>query len=355
MRYSLLSRFRGTVLGAALGENYGFQYKPLTRLGVELETNVGVDTHACPGNQMAICAESLIRYGRINVEDLVHQLSLLQQPLLSSKNGAASCSEIAVATLPVALFFHESKVILREQLMLASATWLQANQKQKGSQASDFQPRKTKELIQDCQPLTFSGGDNPKSKIQNPKSHDYTVVGGLAVGYAIAQALTEKLNPATLIEQTIAYLHDSQAPLVQQLAQVQTLLKQGATLEMALMHLCRDTQQRNPCTPIALAFYCFLSTPEDFRLSVTRAIRTGYQPQITAALTGALSGVYNSLTGIPLEWRLSFNRSDSSKMLQLADSLLAVWSGVYDPSTAEPCPLVAVAAPNVMQRRHTGL
>ena len=184
MRYSLLSQFRGTLLGAALGEIYGSQYKdryldntqhttsldaglaygmlrfrpsrsnvsplesPALRSGVEIEGSGGVDTHACPGNQIAvICAESLIRCGRVDAEDLVHQLSLLQQSLISSKNGAASCSEVAVATLPVALFFHESEATLREQLMLASAIWLQANQKQKESQASDFQPGKRKELI----------------------------------------------------------------------------------------------------------------------------------------------------------------------------------------------------------------
>ena len=302
MRYSLLSRFRGTLLGARLGEIYGYGDKERAsvslspvKLNIEPGESVGLNAHICPWSQIAVmCAQSLIREGRIDLE---------VQSGLASKIKAANCSQVAIATLPVALFFHENQATLQQQLRLASATW---------QGAASTEP-------------------------------------ALAVGYALAQALTEKLNPATLIPQTLTYLQDSQTPLVQHLAQVQTLLEQGASLEIALTHLLRDRQLST--NPIALAFYCFLSTPEDFRLSVTRAIRTGYQPQITAALTGALSGVYNSFTGIPLGWRIAFNRTDNGEILQLAACLLAAWSGVYDATTADRTDQMAVAAPRVIKPR----
>jgi ADP-ribosylglycohydrolase len=253
----------------------------------------------------------LIRRGQLDLDDWVLHSGITQSSLLLLKNTASS-SEAAVATLPMALFFHDDPVKLRQHLLKAAAVW------QQNSEASE---------------------------------------GVLAVAFAIALALTEKLDSTTLIPRTLTYLGKAQTPLVQQLEQVQTLLEQGAGLDTTLTQLRRERSRRSDLlelsyTSIALAFYCFLHTPEDFRLSVTRATRTGYQPQITAALTGALSGVYNSIIGIPVGWRLAANRiSTGSQRLQLADHLLAVWSGVYDVSATEQLQQAAVAAPRVIQPR----
>ena len=182
----------------------------------------------------------------------------------------------------------------------------------------------------------------------------------LAVGYVIAQSLTEKLNPTNLIAQTIAFLGEPGTLLAQQMTQVQTLLEQGAGLEKAVKQLSRDV----PTTPIAMAFYCFLSTIEDLRLSVLRAAQTECQPQITTAVTGALSGAYNSVVGIPASLRLAPFRTASNpldvwgvateaEMLHLADSLLAVWSGMYGWTThsVRMTPVQAIAAPRVTRLR----
>lgn len=317
MRYSLLSRFRGALLGSLVGEILGSGGSIGSVLGAaKLESSKPGDTQ--PSQVLsdwalvATCGtESLIHCGRFDLEDWVRHCEMTQQSLLLLKT-AASSSEAAVATLPIALFFHDDEVKLRQQLLKAAAVW------QRDAEASE---------------------------------------GVLAVGYAIAVALTEKLDFATLIPRTLAYLGTSQTPLVQQLEQVQTLLEQGAGLETTLAQLRRNFQYRSdlpsrPYTSIALAFYCFLNTPEDFRLCVTRAARTGDQRQTTAALTGALSGVYNSIIGIPVSWRLATNRINAGvKRQQLSDSLLSVWSGVYDVSAVDQCTVAAVAAPRVIQRR----
>ncbi len=157
----------------------------------------------------------------------------------------------------------------------------------------------------------------------------------LAVGYTIARYLKQRLDPATAIEQTLAYLKTDNA-LTEMLLQVQILLEKGADLETATTHLCKSAtalRERqgegekklqtesivNPgnLIPIALAFYCFLNTPEDLRLSVVRAARCGIAGQITCALTGALSGAYNGVAAIPVEWRLLF--SATVKSLPLGD------------------------------------
>ncbi len=130
-----------------------------------------------------------------------------------------------------------------------------------------------------------------------------------------------------------------------------------------------------------MAFYCFLSTLEDLRLAVLRATYnsnskvqgiTCLNSQATGAITGALSGAYNSTGGIPVNWRVLLWQENStawglmsfSQMLKLADALLAVWSGMYNyilnPSelkdercviALEVAPLSVYAAPRVIRSR----
>ncbi|MGB3204861.1 MAG: ADP-ribosylglycohydrolase family protein [Crinalium sp.] len=309
MKYSLLNRFRGALLGSVLGEMKGSQYLEQNclellpvKLGAEIATNIEIKNQL-PWSYLAVsCAQSLISCGRLDLEDLVkHSYYVLPEKI------SASCSEVAIATLPVGLFFHENEVTLQQKLTIAASV-----------------------LMRDC--------DNS--------------LGVLAVGYAIAQALTEKLHPISLIPQILTYLDDAETPFTQQLSIVQTQLAQGAALEKVVNQLCRNGCHST--TPIALALYCFLSTPQDFRLSLLRALRTNYHPQTTAALTGALSGAYNSLLGIPLGWRIAWNYHNKLEVIQLAESLLAVWSGVYDLSTNYDCDRVAIAAPRVIQPRLGG-
>jgi ADP-ribosylglycohydrolase len=316
MRYSLLSRFQGALVGSLLGEflgNIGYQERVVGEAWLaSLKPEDSCTTQTLSDwSQLATCGtESLIRCGKLDLDDWWELFGKAQSSVLCK--GAVSSNEVAVMTLPIALFFHDDELKLRQQLLQVGNVW-------------HNQP----EVLE----------------------------GVLAVAYAIALALTEKLDCTTLIPQVLSYLNPSQTLLVQQLEQVQTLLERGAGLETTLSHLRRDTQHRGKLlershTSIALAFYCFLTTPEDFRLCVSRAARTRCQPQITSALTGALAGVYNSLIGIPVSWRLSANHLSSSiHRLRLADCLLEVWAGVYDVSASAKMRRLTVAAPRVIQPR----
>jgi ADP-ribosylglycohydrolase len=316
MRYSLLSRFRGSLLGSLLGDMLPKDAKRQVLGKITLirphPKDENLSESLSDWSYVATCGtESLIRCGYLDLEDWAPR-NTETQPTLALLKNTASSSSCAVATLPVALFFHEDEIKLRQKLLQASQFWLQ------------------------------DGEDNQ---------------GVLAVGYAIALALTEKLNCVSLIGRILSYLGNSQTPLTQQLQQIQILLEQGAGLEKTLKNLIccvpsSSKKLKNPDISIALALYCFLSTPEDFRLSVTRAILSNYQPLDTAILTGAISGVYNSIISIPVGWRLAANQLNSTqKRLRLAESLFAVWSGIYDVSSIEQFPNLAVAAPRVIQPR----
>lgn len=171
--------------------------------------------------------------------------------------------------------------------------------------------------------------------------------GQLALGYAIAASLTERLNRHSLIGETIAYLQKSPSPVSSQLATVETLLAQGTCLERVREELART--EGTASIPFALGFYCLLSTLEDFRLSISRATRTGSQSPVTTVITAILSGAYNSIPGIPWTWQQAPLPTD--KMFHLGDRLLSTWSGVYDVQyqPEEAIHFRAVAAPNVIR------
>lgn len=267
MRYSLANRFKGALLGAFLGQ--------LPFLNEMTAKNLDWLEMVISGIQ------SLIDLGKFESKDW-HRRK--QQIFPNHNQDSYQLYEEIVTTLPVALFFHESTVKLRQSL-LQLAQW-----------------------------------------------HNDPVIrdGTLVVGYAIALCLTEKLSLYTVIPQTISFLGESSS-LSQQLLKINYLLKEQAGLERVQAELVGKKSEQ----AITIAFYCFLRTLEDFRLSVLLSHRIGISN--TSVITGVLSGAYNSVVGIPVSWQLlaQTNLTKSqltsfSQMLKLADALVYVWSGVYD-------------------------
>ncbi len=120
---------------------------------------------------------------------------------------------------------------------------------------------------------------------------------------------------------------------------------------------------------IAVAFYSFINTKEDFRLTYLQAIKNPHNSRVCGAIAGAISGAYNSMAGIPITWHLGLDEAklaqwglaSFSQMVKLADALVAVWSGLYHvlPQSIEVkederdliSPLEAIAAPYIIRLR----
>ncbi|MCW5312914.1 ADP-ribosylglycohydrolase family protein [Nostoc sp. KVJ3] len=313
MRYSPISRFRGTFLGAFQGES-------LASGGIESQSYLDL------GRMAVLGTESLIELGRLDLDDWIARQ---QQESLHLAATDDISIKIIIATLPVALFFHENPIKLRQNLLRVLQIWE-----------------------------------------DDPVVRD----GTLAVGYAIALALTEKLNPQTIIPQIISFIGETPTSIPKKLLIVQNLLEQGAGLSRVQAEFTREEKLSNI---IAIAFYCFLSTLEDFRLAVLRATHnsnskvqdaTYLGSQATGAITGALSGAYNGVGGIPVNWQVLLLQKNSpawgltsfSQMLELTGAFVAVWSGVYDLSlnsrelTSDGCEvdmLSVYAAPRVIRSR----
>ena len=237
--------------------------------------------------------ERLIQSGQLTREDL-EQLSQKFQ-----LGKTATSSETALATLPIILFFHESPSLLSENLRQAAAVW-----------------------------------QHPSESLTE-----------LSVwGTAIALALRERLQASQFVSQLLHSLKPVESPLVQQLEQIQYCIAHG----IGLSQLPRYCQPRY--SALSKALYCFGFTPEDFCLSVKRAAQLDKAP-LTAALTGVIAGVYNSLSGIPIGWRVG-DRPLVQSSLHQTQRLFNAWSGAYAPETPIP-PTAAIASVLVMQKRDT--
>lgn len=281
MSDSLVNRVRGVFLGVLLGES--------------LTTHKSGDL----GEILVLGSESLIIWGRLNVDDW---LKRYQQKFIDLEITDNAWGKILVATLPVAIFFHEDRIKLKDRLLQVLQIW-----------------------------------------DANPEVKDAAIV----IGYAIANSLTQKLEPLTIIPQIISCLGENNTPVPQNLLKVQTLLEQGAGLKEAQIEFDHPEKISHN---LALALYCFLSSPEDFYLTVLRAndnvnhINSSQQEPdnfgyaYTSVLAGALSGAYNSTIGIPVNWQILVSANhqslsgakNCSQMLELADTLVAVWSGAYN-------------------------
>jgi len=53
---------------------------------------------------------------------------------------------------------------------------------------------------------------------------------------------------------------------------------------------------------VALALYCFLRSPDDFRRTVLRGANTNGDSDSIACIAGAISGAYNGIDALPADW-----------------------------------------------------
>lgn len=302
MPYSLLSRFQGCLLGSGLGEHWASQATDTAIDWNHLTWQSAEQFIPAPGNRQTA--------PRLNYPDLTSN---------GHRHPEFSQGGWAIATLPLMLFFHDDALKQQQALTQAIQPW----QTETSTQASV-----------------------------------------LALGYAIAQACKQQLNPTTLLSEISAYLQLCIPPSAQQttdsntwVAATQALLAEATDLHTAITTVQQWQRQPNVAGAIGLAFYCFLTTPDTWQLTVQRAGRIEYSPLLVTTLTAALSGAHNSAIGIPSSWLTAYDHSriaavtlSTSQIRQLATRLLASWSGSYEVTAVEPL-TAAVAAPQIIRPR----
>ncbi|MEM6754808.1 MAG: ADP-ribosylglycohydrolase family protein [Cyanobacteria bacterium P01_C01_bin.38] len=299
MRYSLTSRIRGTLIGSLLGQS--------------LATTAD-EPFYCTAAVRGI--EVLIATGGFDLQEWnKFQSSTGNSELPADLMLLNSIS----AALPIALFFHENHLKLRENLLVTLKSY-------------------------------------------NPLFRDAV----LTVCYLVAQSLNEKINPNTLVSEITSFVGETTTGLPTKLQQVNNLIADN--LGYSELQNCLD-KENNISNIISSAFYSFVNTKEDFRLTCLQAIKNQRNSKVCGAIAGAISGSYNSMAGIPITWHLGLDEAklaqwgltSFSQMVKLADALVAVWSGAYHvlPQSIEVkeidrdliSPLEAVAAPYIIRLR----
>jgi hypothetical protein len=314
MYYPLSSRFEGAWLGAMVGEALASnQHKPDKFKLLNYQPSqllVRANTVAqILGNTNGLEEEQTIESNNCS-SDRSHCARPLREgtpiPLTSSdlRVKTITSGEAALVFLPVILFYHESLSLMTTQIRQRGQYWHYSI------------------------PLI-----------------DHVLIWG----YTIALALKGKLDVRHLVEQILVGVGESQSSVLQQLEHIKSLIAQGKDLEKVVEKLLNQSSSDEAA--IALSLYCFSSTPEDFRLCISRAIATGYQTEITSALTGILAGAYNSIAGIPLDWRVVIQEmatyQQGEKQVQL---LYQAWSGAYQ-LDANNLSRLAIASAGTIQSR----
>lgn len=300
MRYSLTSRIQGTLIGGLLGQS--------------LATTQNEESFYCTATVQGI--KMLIARGGFDLNEWnKFQSSAWNSELPADLMLLNSIS----AALPIALFFHENHLKLRENLL---------------SIAKNHDP-----LLRDAI---------------------------LTVCYLVAQSLNEKINPNTLASEITCFIGETTTDLPIKLQQVNNHQAENVGYSELQNYLDKENSISNI---IASAFYCFVNTKEDFRLTCLQAIKNQRNSRVCGAIAGAISGAYNSIAGIPITWHLELDEAklaqwgltNFSQMVKLADALMAVWSGAYEvlPQSIEVkehtfdliSPLEAIAAPYIIRLR----
>ncbi|MEB3356195.1 MAG: ADP-ribosylglycohydrolase family protein [Synechococcales bacterium] len=307
MERSLLDQFRGAIAGAVLGlARQPSPYGWIERFSLDGEPNwerspQPIPQPSSPGQRI-----------RTILHDLTHALIHHQDALtVVESHGQAlterftAPDEVALALLPVLLFWHDEPQRLRHYL----------------------------------HPLVAAIA--PPSCLESV----------LLIGQTLSHLLTSSLTPPQLVPQLMAQLHlnpetshSETSPLGQQLRQIQTWLETSPGLAGALAS-GRSPQPVSPAPPLAqepdswptvLALYSFLCTPDDFKLSqqrISTALAPGGPNPSVAGLVGALVGAYRGDRSLPLEGHraLAIAANHGLDIRRLATQLFAAWAGVHQP------------------------
>ena len=271
MRYCLASKFQGCLVGSILGEALSSNCAPTTKLKIaRYEPASWLSFRSC-------LTEFLLDGGQFSSESLDWQCD---------RESSVSSDRLCLLLLPLIIFSADNLTLLAKSVLESNSYF-------------DVEV----EEIEDA----------------------------LIWGSAIALALKGEFSIEELIERASTVVEVKQNSLIAKLKVVKTVLQQNQTPSYTIEKL---SSLGNPSqVAIALSIYFGKFTFHNYDLAVRRAINAKYRLDTTVALTGALAGAYNSLTGIPIEWRIyAKNNVACQKATVAAKKLFDAWCGVYLPS-----------------------
>jgi hypothetical protein len=241
--------------------------------------------------------DSLIRCGGFDEADWISSTSRAMQSHYQERNSIA-----ILAMTPLMLFFHDDRVKLREIIISVS---------------------------------------------QGLHLEWETCSSAIAIGYIISRSITETFTPRSILAELAIEMTNLHPSLLQQLTIIEWALNRPTSLSQVSKQLTPDIHPTISAT--AIAIYCFFSTLEDFNLSILRAYHSDADNRLTCAISGILSGAYNSLTGIPINGDIA--TQGRARWMEAAENILNLWAGFSGMSKGGSL-VVSIASPRVIQGRN---
>lgn len=301
MRYSLVSRFQGAWLGSILGESALLpqQRQSLSRppdtLWTWLEIQQAIAKMTATPDKGAIAVSE----NRISMEAAIEST-----PMTSAV--------LAVLLLPIIFLHHEDQENLQSRLVDAIAqNWFQRGQ----------------------------------VKLTEDDTADI-----LLWGNAMSLVLLDTLAPDLFLTQLLGQSRSLSTPLLDAIAEFPQALSHRlswtALQRQWSLHL-NPSQQA-----IVEALYCFVTTPESWAVAMARSRFVPQPSPWLSALVGAISGCYNSNSGLPFRSLQLLPLNIKSEVCQYSQQLLKIWSGGL-PTPSCTASVQAIAPAGKLQKRRS--
>lgn len=294
MQYSLMARFRGTLMGAVLGYHTIAARSGSARSGEQpLELS-----------KTTACLRHLGEEGATSIP----WASFAPAPSLDAGG------HLAVVSLPLMLYYHDREAQLHLELQAAATTW---NLPQEATLAA----RVLAETI----------------------------------ALALLEELDLQRLPLQLIAGLDL---PANGPAARQLSQLQVAHEECHSWAIAhyhLQHLNLATSSGSLPLPLLLALYSFLRSPQDMQLALS--LPEHEDAVITGLMVGAIAGSFNGTVQLPFQsWPVPLSTlalwdlAQFQDLQTLSDQLLAHWAGVYRPRIQGTSVLKgAIAAPQMLR------
>lgn len=280
MIFSCLSKFKGALIGALIGENLAINQG---KINFDLyEPSSGL-------KKAMLGIKTLNNYSHLDFQSWLTNLDKNQVDLLKIKNSN-NMSEIIISILPLTLFYYKNLDNITENLYVIES-------------------------------LCFDA--------------DFSRENLLIWVYIIKILLENQFNINHLIDVIKPLMNLEKSLNMEILSKIDSYLKTKSTL-IEVSDYLQDNCDPNSMA-IFQALYCFMAIPNDFSFCLKRCLYTKNQTQLTTTLTGILLGLYNSYDNVPFSWRLKIQQSLKGKeMLECSEVLFATWSGNYSLERINP-------------------
>ncbi|MBU0672689.1 MAG: ADP-ribosylglycohydrolase family protein, partial [Candidatus Margulisbacteria bacterium] len=275
-----LRRFRGCMLGAAVGDALGAPLEAMSRRQIQDTFNGTVNRYV-----------SSARHPRLSLGQWTDDtaLSLATGEILISK-GEVNINEIGFAMRMA--FTLES---FRGYGLTTRKAFNDTNHKGRGIRPSNGAAMRIAPVaLFSCHDLdSLASNVINVSRITHP--HPDSIDGALAVAFAVATAARGELETNGLIEQTIEFL-GPQSEMGYKLREVDDLLQADISTSHGLEHI---GTRGYALETVGSAFFAFLKSPESFYNSIVEVINAGGDTDTIGSITGAISGTFNGVEAIP--------------------------------------------------------